>query len=200
MRQSILFCLFSVLILLISACAAPQLKKDDLLFEPAINKGISDEKPVILYVEDFGFAKTISNPSIVGEAQVGMFNAHASILSQDPVHTIITNQIKKVLLKAGFKLDEKEKAHFSISGRIERFWVNERMGTWSENAKAYVKYDLIVKDKQDRFIWGDNIIGKATSAKATDATKDDVPTLINGLKNSIESIFANESFWRAVGQ
>ena len=200
MRQSILFCLFSVFILMMSACAAPQLKKDDLLFKPVIDKGISDDKPVILYVENFGFAKTIPDPSIVGEARIGMFNAPASILSKDPVHTIITDQIKNAFLKAGFKLDEKENAHFTISGRVERFWVNERLGGMTESAKASVKYDLIVKDKQDRFVWGDNIVGKATSAKTLDATENDVPTLINALKNSIESIFINDSFWRAVGQ
>ena len=200
MRQSILFCLFSVLILMMSACAAPQLKKDDLLFEPVIDKGISDDKPVILYVENFGFAKTIPDPSIVGEARIGMFDAPASILSQDPVHTIITDQIKNAFLKAGFKLDEKENAHFTISGRVERFWVNERLAGLRQTAKAFVKYDLIVKDKQGRFVWGDNIVGRATSAVNMDATKNDVPTLINALKNSIESIFINDSFWRAVGQ
>jgi hypothetical protein len=200
MRQSILLCLFSVLILMMSACAAPQLKKDDLLFEPVIDKGISDDKPVILYVENFGFAKTIPDPSIVGEARIGMFNAPASILSQDPVHTIITDQIKNAFLKAGFKLEEKEKADFTISGRVERFWVNERLGGMTESTKASVKYDLIVKDKQGRFVWGENVIGKATSAKTLDTTKNDVPTLINALKNSIESIFLNDSFLRAVGQ
>jgi len=185
---------------MISACTAPQLKRDDLLIEPVINKGVSNEKPITLYVEDFGFAKSISNPSVIGEARVGMLNTPVSILSQEPVHLIITDQIKRAFLKAGFKLVEKEKANFNISGRIERFWVDERLGAWSENTKASVKYDLIVKDKQGRFLWGDNIVGRAISRNRMDATKDDVPTLINAMRNSIESIFANESFWKAVGQ
>ena len=88
----------------------------------------------------------------------------------------------------------------TFPGRIERFWVDERLGAWSENTKASVKYDLIVKDKQGRFLWGDNIVGRAISRNRMDATKDDVPTLINAMRNSIESIFANESFWKAVGQ
>jgi len=200
MRRSILVCLFPVLILMISACAAPQLKREDLLIEPVINKGVSNEKPITLYVENFGVAKTISNPNTVGEARTGILNTPTSILSQDPIHLIITDQMKKAFLKAGFKLDEKEKAHFTISGRIERFWVNERSGAWSENTKASVKHDLIVKDKQGRFVWGDNIVGRATSKNSMDATKDDVPTLIIALRNSIESIFRNESFWRAFEQ
>jgi hypothetical protein len=200
MRRSILVCLFPVLILMISACAAPKLKKDDLLIETNIKRGISGENPIILHVEDFGFAKSISDPSIVGEANVGLLNSPASIRSEVPVYLIITDQVKKAFLKAGIKLDEREKAHFTISGRVERFWVDERIGMWSENAKASVRYDLIVKDKQGRFVWGDNIVGRATSRKSTETTKDDVPTLINALKNSIESIFANESFWKAVGQ
>ncbi len=200
MKPSTLFCLFAVLILMMSACAAPQLKKDDLSLEPLIDKGISDEKSVILCVENFGFAKTIPDTSIVGEARVGMFNAPTPILSQDPVHTIMTDEIKKAFLKAGFKLGEKQSADFTVSGRVERFWVNERLGGMKENAKASVKYDLIVKDKQGRFVWGDNIVGKATSAKTMDATKHDVPTLVNALKNSIESIFLNDSFWKALKQ
>jgi len=199
MRESILFCLFSAVIVMISACAAPQLKKDDLLIEPIINRVISNEKLITLYVEDFGIARSVSNPSVVGEARIGMFNSPTSILSQDPVHLIITDQIKKAFLKAGFKLDEKEKAHFTISGRIERFWVNERAG-FRETAKASVKYDVIVKDNQGRFVWGDNVVGRATSKNKTDVTKDDVPTLINALRNSIESIFSNESFWKAFEQ
>ena len=200
MRKSILVCLFPVLILMISACAAPKMKKDDLLIEPNIRQGISSESPIILCVEDFGFAKSISDPSIVGEANVGLLNSPASIRSEVPVHLITTDQIKRGLLKAGFKLDMKEKAHFTISGRIERFWVNERSGVWSENTKASVKYDLIVKDKQGRFVWGDNIVGRATSKNRMDATKDDVPTLIVALRNSIESIFRNESFWKSFEQ
>jgi len=200
MRRFILICLLPVLILMISACAAPKLKKDDLLIEPVINKGISEERGVILYVENFGFAKSISDPSIVGEAKIGMFDVASSIRSEDPVHVIITDQIKKAFLKAGFNLDVKENAHFTISGRIERFWVNERIGVIMQSARASVKYDLIVKDKQGRFVWGENIVGRAMSAESMDTTDDDVPTLINALKNSIESIFANESFWKAVGK
>lgn len=200
MRRSILVCIFPVLIVMISACVAPKIKKDDLLIEPNIKQRISSESPIILYVEDFGFAKSISDPSVVGEANVGMLNFPALIRSEVPVHLIITDQMKRGLLKAGFKLDVKEKAHFTISGRIERFWVDERIGMWSENSKASVRYDLIVKDNRRRFVWGDNIVGRATSGKSMETTKDDVPTLVNALKNSIESIFANESFWKAVGQ
>jgi hypothetical protein len=185
---------------MISACAGPQLKRDDLLIEPAINKVVSNEKQITLYVEIFGVAKTIANPNTVGEARTGILNAPTPILAQDPIHLIITDQIKKAFLGAGFKLVEKETAHFTISGRIERFWVNERAGAWSENTKASVKYDLIIKDKQGRFLWGDNIVGRATSKNRMDATKDDVPTLIVALRNSIESIFRNESFWKAFEQ
>ena len=198
MRQSALICLLFLVALMISACAAPQLKKEELMFEPVINKVISNEKTITVYIEDFGFAKTISNPKVVGQARVGMFNSRALIHSEDPVHLIITDQLKRVFLKAGFKLDEKEKAHFRISGRVERFWVAERIGGPLEGAKASVRYDLIVKDAQGRFVWGNNIVGRATSRKSMDATKDDISTLSSALKNSIEAFFKNEGFWKVV--
>ncbi len=183
MRRLHLFCLFSVFVVMISACSGPRLRKDDLSIEPIVKKGISEERPVILYVETFGTAKTISDPSIVGEARIGMFDSRAPVLSQVPVHAIITDQVKNALLKAGFKLDRKENAHFAVSGRVERFWVYERHAGLQQTAKASVKFDLIVKDKQGRFLWGDNIVGKATSPANMDVTFDYVPTLVNALKN-----------------
>jgi len=200
MRQAILFCLLAMVIVMIFACGSPKLKKDDLLIEPSIIKAVPMEKAISLYVEIFSVARTISNPTVVGEARTGMFNTRTSIHSEDAVHLIVSEQIKKAFLKAGFKLEEKEKANFTISGQVERFWVNERVGGFVENAKASVKYDLIVKDRQGRFVWGDNVVGRATAGKSMDVTKEDVPTLMNALKESIESVFKNESFWKAIQQ
>jgi len=199
MRKQIFILLFA-LVLMISACAAPQLKKNDLLIEPTINKVISNENPVYLYVETFGVARTISNPTVVGEARTGGFNVRSLIHSEEAIHLIVTDQIKKAFFKAGFKLEEKEKADFTISGRIERFWVSERFGGFAESARASVKYDLIIRNRQGRFLWGDNIVGRATARDSIDVTKEDVPTLMNALKESIESLFKNESFWKTFEQ
>jgi hypothetical protein len=101
---------------------------------------------------------------------------------------------------AGCKIEEKSKADFTVSGQVERFWVDENLGGFSENAKASVRYDIILKNREGRFVWGKSVEGRELSGKSIDATKDDIPTLMKALRKSIESIFEDESFWRAIKQ
>lgn len=182
-------------------CAAPQLKKDLSPFKFNISRVVSEEKPVILCVEEFTVVKSISDPYMIGKATTGMFNITKPIRSEDPISHIVTSEITKAFLQGGFTLENKEKSHYIVSGQIERFWVDEYATGWSlEYAKASVRYDIIIKNKDGKFVWANSIEGTHISGKSMDATKDDIPTLLMALKKSIESIFYNKSFLEAIAQ
>jgi len=200
MSQRIIF-LFFVMTFAISACATvPQLKTKDLSGEVSIKKTIPHEKTIPVYIEGFTVAKTISNPFAVGEARTGGFNLPELILSDDPLHLIVTEEIKKGLHKAGFTFVEKEKAHLSVSGRIERFWVEERIGGFVETANASVRYDVIIRDRQGRLVWANTVEAREMAKSSLDVTKEDIPTLIKALKKSVASLFEDDSFWKAMEQ
>gem|GEM_PF-3736239 len=195
------FMLFLVLAIIFGSlgCSAPQLKRGRLVNEFNIQKKISpEERRIAVCVEEFTTAKSISDPHVIGDARVGVFNVHSEIRSEDPTQLVLANELKRAFLLAGFKIGEKGKSDIIVSGQIERFWVDENIGGITENAKASVRYDIIVKDKEGRFVWGKSIERRKVSGKSIDATKDNIPTLMDALRKSIESIFEDESFWNAI--
>lgn len=201
MRTLIYFMLF-VSFVLSAGCAAPQLMRKDLSpIEFQISGTISGGKPVTVYVEEFTVAKSISDPYVIGKATTGVFNTTKPIRSEDKISHIITNEVMKAFLQGGFTLENKEKSQYIVSGLIERFWVDEYATGWSlEYAKASVRYDIVIKNKDGNFVWANSIEGNHISGRSMDATKDDIPTLLIALKKSIESIFYNKSFLEAIAQ
>jgi hypothetical protein len=194
--------LFLVMVFTLSAgCTAPQLKKDVSPTEFNISRIVSDEKPVILCVEEFTVDKSIGDPYLIGEAKTGWVNITKPIRSEDPINHIVTNEIRRAFLQGGFTLENREKSQYLVSGLIERFWVDEYATGWSlEYAKASVRYDIIIKNRDGNFVWANSIEGAHISGKSMDATKDDIPTLLIAFKESIESIFYDKSFLKAIAQ
>jgi ABC-type uncharacterized transport system auxiliary subunit len=202
MRMLMYFLCLVVAFTLSAGCAAPQLMKKDLSpIKLQISGVVSNERPVAVCVEEFTLVKSISDPYIIGKATTGMFNITKPIRSEDPISRIVTNEIMKAFLQGGFTLENKEKSQYIVSGQIERFWVDEYATGWSlEYAKASVRYDFIIKNKDGKFVWANSIEGTHISGKSMDATKDDIPTLLMALKKSIESIFYDKSFLKAIAQ
>ena len=175
----------------------PQFRKSDLWVELEISRqsGSGEGLPTIC-VQDFTLEKTISDPHVVGETRVGL-GFPSDLRSEEPIQMILTDHLKKGLAKAGFKLGESGGCSYSISGQIERVWVNEIYGTFTVRTKASVRYDLIVRDKQSRFLWGDTIEGRHSSDRGAGASED-IRTLAKAMNKSVESIFRREAFWKTL--
>ena len=189
-----LILLFSLVSFGCGGLQGPQLKKSDLLAEMEISKPSDSQggRPVIC-VKPFTITRGIPDPHVVGEAWVGAYLV--AVESENPVDVVVMDQVKQGFSKAGFKLGDTPECGLEISGRIERLWVSELRGGFSERAKAAVRYDLIIRDKNGKFLWGDTIEGRASDEHGGDITKYDVPTLVKALNKSVESIFTKESFW-----
>jgi hypothetical protein len=178
-------------------CSAPQLKKTDLMAELRMSDRPESQKRLpMVCVGPFTLTRGVPDPLIAGEANVGPLNGPMPIRTGEPVQEIIMNQVKRGLAEAGFKLEVNGECAYEISGRIERFWVGERSGSFIERAKASVRYDLIIRDRDGAFLWGDTIEGRESAEDKWDVTKHDIPTLVKALNKSVESIFAREEFWK----
>jgi hypothetical protein len=185
---------------MIAGCAAPRLmsSKTSVEFDLGQKKLASDDRFAI-HVEPLATGKSISDPYVVGEAKIGAFNVRDPIRSDEPLNIILTNLLRKAFSEAGFKLEEKEKAQYVLSGQVDRFWVEEYATGWSpEYAKASVRFDLIIKNREGKFVWVNTIEASHRSEVSIDATEHDIATLLTAAKKSIESIFKNESFWKSI--
>ncbi len=136
---------------------------------------------------------------IVGEAKVGFVNSKADIVSTEEVGSIVANAVKKGFRAAGFHVVDLRDADFIVSGVVEKFWVDEyATGLSLEFSKASVRYDVIIRDRHGATIWANSLDLHKTSDESLDATEDDIPTLSLALKESVESIFRDQSFWGAI--
>jgi hypothetical protein len=177
-------------------CSTPALRKSDLQIEMEISRyaGPKDHLPTVC-LQPFALETTIPDPRVVGEAKIGP-GYPSKIKTDEPIPLILLDRLKKGFDMAGFQVSEGGNCTQTISGQIERLWVNEGVGTFGEWARASVRYDLIVRDGNGKFLWGDTIEGRHVSRKKYDATTEDVPTLVRALNKSVESIFRSDSFWR----
>jgi hypothetical protein len=81
---------------------------------------------------------------------------------------------------------------------VEKFWVDEyATGLSLEYSKASVRYDIIIKNSQSATVWANTLDMFKTSGKSMDTTGNNIPTLLLALKESVEAIFRDQTFWNA---
>lgn len=139
--------------------------------------------------------------NVIGEAKVGLFNSAARIVDSAPPADTVARAVKRGFQDAGFSLGDSGKADFTVSGSLERFWVDEHAtGLSLEYSKASVQFDLIIKNRQGAIVWAKTLEQFKTSGKSMDTTANNLPTLSLALKGAVEKIFSDSTFWDAVGK
>jgi hypothetical protein len=152
-------------------------------------------------IGEFEDARQDADGALIGEAKTGFFNFPTEIIADESAEVIVAEAVRDGFEKVGFAIVEPSEADYIVTGQITKFWVEEyATGASLEYAKAYVKYDLLVKNAQGKIVWGNTIDEYIVSEKCLDATESDIPTLTRALRHSVEAIFRNESFWQAVSQ
>ncbi len=193
---------FLLLLLLINfmGCAAPQLMSSYQMSDFAFtNKVPTGKGPITINIGELLIPKSLPDPFIVGEAKVGVFNETKPIRSEIPVDKLLTQELNRAFSHAGFEIKEKDRCQYFVTGQIDRFWVDEYATGFSfEYAKASIRYDIVIKNRDNQIVWGKSIHKFEMSGKSMDATEDDIPTLLSALRNSIEDIFKDESFWKTI--
>jgi hypothetical protein len=156
------------------------------------------KKQIKIALEELKISPSIPPDNIIGRAKTGMFNVSADLVADEPINVIVTKALKKGFEQAGFKVVDLKDSNYMVEGSIEKFWVDEHATGWSfEYAKAYVRYDLIIRKPNGGTVWANTIEKFKVSRKSMDSSSSIIPTLTLALRDSVESIFEDQSFWKA---
>jgi len=191
--------LLTVLSVTLAGCASQmQVKPEELISTQVLKTNRIPAGTVKIAVADFSL-KTDKPPNQVGEAKTGFFNMPTPITFEKPANLIISNAVKKGLSGEGAHLVALGEADYNIDGTVETLWVDEyATGISLEYAKALVKYDVMLKDRNGKILWATTIESFKTSEIAGDATHLDVPTLQAALDDSVSKLLEDAAFWDAL--
>jgi hypothetical protein len=190
------FCLFSVFVLIFIAGCAGTRRVDTII--PILNIGKNSNVPSNTKVafEPFKLTSKDQEENIIGEAKLGFFNSSATIVTTEKINSIVASALKKGFLDAGFYPADPGEADYTVTGVVEKFRVDEyATGLSLEYSKASVKYDIIVKNKKGNAVWANTMEAFKTSPTSMDTTHNNIPTLSLALKESVEAIFRDQTFW-----
>jgi uncharacterized lipoprotein YajG len=192
----------SVCLLFIATACSTQMRVT--LVEPELTPNKAERyltKQCKVVVEPFVMKDKDKQERGIGDARLGALNYPGHIISEENVSVFLTRAVSKGFAASGFAIAEKEQADYLVSAIVDRFWVDEyATGLSLEYARAAVRYDLMVKKPKGKTIWASTLESYKTSSRSMDATEDDIPTLMSALKETIEAIFSNESFWEAIAR
>lgn len=159
------------------------------------------KKQVKIYIEELKISPSMPTDNIIGKAKTGFFNVTTNLVADKPISTIVTKSIKEGFEQFGFEIVDRQDANYILQGTVEKFWVDEHATGWSlEYSKAYVRYDLIIRKSNRDAIWANTIEKFKASSKSIDASPSIIRTLSLALRESVESIFEDQSFWKAILQ
>ncbi len=191
-----------LIISLLTSCASSTIRVQSI--SPALNirkAAITDTKQIKIAVDEFEVSSIGPRDNIIGEAKTGAFNTKTNIVSDKPVGIIFTNAFKKAITESGFVITNQKDADYIIHGTIEKFWVDEyATGLSLEYSKAYVKYDVLIRDLKGNIVWANTLEEFKTSGKSMDTTENNIPTLTLALQESLESIFKDNKFWDVISK
>jgi hypothetical protein len=193
---------FSVLTL-VSGCGGSTVTVDTITPKLALQPDArATAKGVKIAVAPFQAARDKNRKEdVIGEAKTGFFNVPGPIVAREPPEQIVAAAVKEACAQVGFRLVEPKEADYVIGGQVEDFWVSEyATGVSLEYAKAYVRFDLVVRNAAGNTLWGNTLEKYETSEKGLDATIDNIPTLTKALAAAVSSIFVNDGFWQALSK
>jgi hypothetical protein len=152
-------------------------------------------------VEPFEVSSDPLKKNIIGKAQTGLVNSDADIVVDEPVGSIVTNVMKSAFKKAGFVVTERSSADYVVHGKVERLWVDEyATGMSLEYSKAQAKIEVLLDDAAGKTLWASTLDKYETSGTALDATEGNIPTLTKALQSAVESLFRDDTFWKAISR
>lgn len=183
----------------VASCALPVLKSssiDKMIITP---KRTSSTKQK-LCISKITLPKYSSEENILGVARVGIFNSDEYITADKPIKDIMTNFICKSFNTAGFEITDCNKSDKSIEFKFEKLWIEEFADGYNlEYSKSFIKFDIILNDANGKPIWGTTIDKLLLSDKnLIDATNSNIPNFKSNLKQCIEQILNDDSFWDAI--
>jgi hypothetical protein len=122
-------------------------------------------------------------------------------LAEESPERMVTTAIRDALVKAGFNLVESKDADYVVAGQVSNFWVEEyATGVSFEYAKAFVRFDITLADRNGKILWGTTKEKYQTSSQSMDATAQDIPMLTSALTQTVTFVVDDQSFWLALSR
>ncbi len=192
--------LISLIGLFLVSCAAKPVLKSSSIDKITITPQKTSSTKQKLCISKITLPKYSSEENILGMANVGLFNSEEYIKADKPIKDIMTNFISKSFSTAGFEISECNKSDKSIEFKFDKLWIEEFADGYNlEYSKSFIKFDIIINDANGKPIWGTTIDKLLLSDKnLVDATSANIPTFKSNLKQCMELIFSNNSFWEAI--
>ncbi|MFQ6011972.1 MAG: YajG family lipoprotein, partial [Nitrososphaerales archaeon] len=156
---------------------------------------------VNLYVENFSDVREATEPNVIGEGFVGVFNKRTPIATEDGIIEPSTQTLREAFSTAGFNVVmQEEDADLVFKGRINSFWIQEMaVGTLSEHSVAEVEFDVAVVDRfHEKIIWFDVKRSRIKSGRSMDATHLNEETLNQAFNKVVTSILDDHDLRAAI--
>lgn len=188
---------------LAAGCGSSTMTVDPVTPNLAIQKDPrATGKELKLSVEEFKSARDTKRGELaIGEAKTGAFNTSTVLLAEESPEKMVTAAVRDALVKAGFSLVESQNADYVVAGEVSNFWVEEyATGASLEYAKAFVRFDVTLADKNGKILWGTTKEKYQTSSQCWDATAQDIPMLTSALTQTVAFIIDDQSFWLALSK
>jgi hypothetical protein len=193
-----LFYFLYISILLFALGCAQTLRVESISSDLNVGKSNNGANNARVAIEPFKVNSKYQKDNVIGEAKVGLVNSKADIVSNEPVSSIVTSEVKRGFRDAGFNVVDLRDADFIVTGMVEKFWVDEyATGLSLEYSKGSVRYDMIIKNRQGATVWANTLDAFKASEKSMDTTENNIATLSLALKESVEAIFRDQTFWNA---
>lgn len=190
----------ATLMLSVAGCGSSAMRVDTV--RPDIGQVIHVDvsaRTVRIAVGSFEITDPVLEHGIIGEAKTGFLNDSTDIICEQSVASILCDAFRQAIGKAGCSTVDTEDADYTLQGRIERVWVEEHAtGHLPEYSKAYVKFDVLLSDVGGKTIWGHSVDIFKVSPDCFEATEYNIPTLSAALKQGVEEVVSDSTFWKAM--
>jgi|GEM_PF-3720851 len=206
MKRSFVAAITLFLLINIGGCQGGQIR-GDFSDKNWLHDGLGYylKEPLNMKLNKFSLGAGVGDPHIIGEAKTGMFNSKSVVVSDIPMQDIVYNALKDAFSKMGFVIvDERNSADLITTGQISQFWSREFANGWTpEYAKAAVRYDLVIRDNNDKVFWAKSVDVEEKSTGIGvifDATSSVIPTLKKALSQSIFQVVNDANFQAALNK
>lgn len=135
----------------------------------------------------------------IGSARTGVSNRVASVrMSEEPAE-LIQRTIAFALAEAGLDVSGAEPVDYRLSGRIEKFWVEERQHEKVfETTLALVRFTAWLTGRDGARAWSGKFVAEAESHPSLDATEDQQYMLEQAVGEAVQALIDDRDLWRTL--
>lgn len=150
-------------------------------------------------VEPFGLQTAHRDATELGAGYSGVSKQPAPIHLAERVDAFLERTMRESLRSAGVESAPRAAADAVLTGSVEKFSVDERVAEWGmEFSAAEVAFRAAITDRVGAVLWSADLQGHAESARLPDASGRNRATLEQAVREAVEAMLRDASFWQAI--